>query len=92
LKTLSEIFTSSTAESFSLSSPAGFDVAELLRVLDDADVPGGLVTAVVTGICEQQGSNKWRLGIEKCCALVGKALLEDWAEQVAAKKAKVGSL
>lgn len=70
----------------------GFSVAELSRVLDDTDVPEGLVAAVISGMCEQQEGGRWRLGIEKCCAFVGKALLEDWVEQIAAKKAKVGSL
>ncbi|KAG0131022.1 sister chromatid cohesion protein Dcc1 [Tuber indicum] len=71
LKAISEINTSATAESFSLSTPSGFTVSAILGMLDDVEMPAGLVTAVIGGMCdrveESMDDNAWRLNTDKCC-------------------------
>ncbi|PWW79273.1 hypothetical protein C7212DRAFT_155443 [Tuber magnatum] len=72
LKTISEINTSATAESFSLSSHSGFTISAILGLLDDVEIPAGLVMTVIGSICdrveESMDDNAWRLNADKCCA------------------------
>ncbi|CUS08604.1 unnamed protein product [Tuber aestivum] len=84
LRTISEINTSATAESFPLSSPSAFTGSAILGMLDDVEIPAGLVTVVIGSICDRvEGStdeNTWRLNKDKCCVFVGEALLQDCME------------
>ncbi|RPB02294.1 hypothetical protein L873DRAFT_449370 [Choiromyces venosus 120613-1] len=65
LKTITEINTSATAESFSLSSSSGFTVSAVLGMLDDAEIPAGLVSVVIGSMCdrvdESMEDEAWRL-------------------------------
>jgi len=86
VKTISEINTSATAESFSLSSPSGFTVSAILGMLDDVEIPAGLVMAVIRGMCdrvtESMDDNAWRLNTDKCCMFVGETLLQDCMDKI----------
>ena len=53
IKTVSEISTAATAESFSLSPPSGFTVSAILGMLDDIEIPAGLVMAVIRSMCDR---------------------------------------
>ena len=89
IKTISEISTSATAESFSLSPPSGFTVSAILGMLDDVEIPAGLVMTVIRSMCdrvaESMDDDAWRLNTDKCCVFIGEALLQDSMDQINAQ-------
>lgn len=89
VKALQTIFTATTAERVGIESDEGVEMEAVLKAVDDDDIPSGLIEGVVGVVCDGLETGRWKLNVERCCKIAGKAVLQAWWDEHKGRKTMV---
>ncbi|TGZ80918.1 hypothetical protein EX30DRAFT_44308 [Ascodesmis nigricans] len=80
VKALQVIFTATTAERLGIETEVGVKIEDIMKAIDDDEVPRGLIEGVIGVVCDELDTGRWKLNLERCCKVAGKAVLQAWGE------------